>query len=341
MNSYLLSRDCHLVKGWFRSVLQDNTRNDYDFISESLFELLEKNNLIGENEFNVEDKNWLLKNEYIFYIGEIPEEAFPEINLSWKSPSIITNVIIENSIIHHVNRTFELLSNMNCYHGDVLIKNKEFCLPDIKTQNFKFIKFFIPYNEKKLSGRSNELVILYDSPLNEIRGNIIKTTKSLKKQNGASFEYFSINLKLFIESQKHHTYFNRKMYIGENGEIKNAPECDDEFGFIQDIKSESELNDIISSTEFQKYWYVYKDICDVCKDCEFRHMCIDNRVPHKRKKNEWYHKQECNYNPYIAKWEGEEGYNTLLECGVKSNENEFSIDRERIVEINKELWGIS
>ena len=62
------------------------------------------------------------------------------------------------------------------------------------------------------------------------------------------------------------------------------------------------------------------------------------RVPYQRPDREWYHKIECNYNPYIAKWKGEDGYRTLSDCGVISNENEFSIDHERIAKINEELW---
>jgi hypothetical protein len=69
-------------------------------------------------------------------------------------------------------------------------------------------------------------------------------------------------------------------------------------------------------------------------------MCVDNRLPHQRQSDsKWYHKTECNYNPYIAKWKGEEGYRTLAECGVTSNEQGFSIDHERIAKINDELWG--
>jgi hypothetical protein len=68
-------------------------------------------------------------------------------------------------------------------------------------------------------------------------------------------------------------------------------------------------------------------------------MCTDNRVPFKRKKNEWFHKTECFFNPYISKWKEEEGYKTLSECGVISNENGFSIDHDKIAEINKVLWG--
>jgi hypothetical protein len=137
----------------------------------------------------------------------------------------------------------------------------------------------------------------------------------------------------------HNTYFNRKLYIDSDGFIKNAPECEDSVGFIEDLNSLEDLKEIISTPAFQKYWFVHKDSCDICKGCEFRHMCVDNRIPYERTEKEWYHKIECNYNPFIAKWEGELGYKTLEECGVISNEKIFSIDHEKIQQINHELWG--
>ena len=162
----------------------------------------------------------------------------------------------------------------------------------------------------------------------------VNKSRSSKKRNSN----FRSNRNLFSESQYHHTYFNRKLYIGPNGEIKNAPECEETFGNIKDLNSVEDLKEIISTPAFQKYWFVHKDLCDVCKHCEFRHMCVDNRMPFERADNQWYHKIECNYNPFIAKWEGEIGYRTLSECRVFSNENEFSIDHDRIAEINKEIW---
>lgn len=86
--------------------------------------------------------------------------------------------------------------------------------------------------------------------------------------------------------------------------------------------------------------YIGKHLTDICCDCEFRFVCMDSRKPVKSKgSGKYYHTTECNYNPYIAKWKSEEGYRTLAECGVRSDESGFSIDHERIAEINKELWG--
>lgn len=166
----------------------------------------------------------------------------------------------------------------------------------------------------------------------------LPTFKIIKTDNPLSCIIHNPNLQLFTESQTHHTYFNRKMYIGAKGEIKNAPECEEEFGNINDLGSVEDLKQIIAIPEFQKYWFVHKELCDVCKDCEFRHMCVDNRLPYQRKDGSWYHKTECNYNPYICKWKDEEGYRTLEECGVVSNEKGFSINHEKITAINKTLW---
>ena len=75
----------------------------------------------------------------------------------------------------------------------------------------------------------------------------------------------------------------------------------------------------------------------MCKDCEFRNICVDIRVPYKRVENEWYHKSECNYNPYISKWKGEKDYLPIALCGVISNENGFTIDHKLIANINKQF----
>lgn len=120
--------------------------------------------------------------------------------------------------------------------------------------------------------------------------------------------------------------------------MKNAPGCQNSFGNINSLTS-VEIIEIVDSADFQKYWRIHKGLIDVCKHCEYRHMCVDNRVPVKRNEKQWYMTTECNYNPYIAKWKGEEGYRTLAECGVQSNEHGFRINRKKINQINKELWG--
>ena len=153
------------------------------------------------------------------------------------------------------------------------------------------------------------------------------------------YAQLSRNLDHFTEAQEHHTYFNRKLCIDTDGTIKNASECAEAFGNIADLTSADDLFQIISSPDFQKYWFIRKDQTDVCKDCEFRYLCTDNRVPVKRNDHEWYHTVECGYNPYISLWDDEDGYKTLSDCGVVSNQDVFSIDKEKIEAINRGLWA--
>ena len=147
-----------------------------------------------------------------------------------------------------------------------------------------------------------------------------------------------MNQNAFIESQSRNIYFNQKIFFDNLGNLNNSNLFNDHFGFIN-ILNYNQIYKIINSSEFNKIWFSSKEKIDICKDCEFRYMCQDERIPSFRNNNEWYHKTDCNYNPYLAKWQGEQGYKTLTECGVISNENGFSIDHEKITEINKELWG--
>ena len=62
----------------------------------------------------------------------------------------------------------------------------------------------------------------------------------------------------------------------------------------------------------------------------FRNICIDSRTPIQRKSGGWFFAEECNYNPYIAKWKGEDGYKPLIEIGVTSNKNGFSISKQKL-----------
>ena len=285
---------------------------------------------------------------------EIKNEKY----LIWKSPSLITNAIITISKKNKVESIFSslnlMLKNFICKH--IVISIVDFYTVNelkpiflsLSKRNIHSVLILLNYDEEYFTDEFGDLVnelklnikiLIIKSPFNKNYDDIIhfRIEKEFSKINSKNVNSFNSNIQLLTESQKHNTYFNRKLYISSSGKIKNAPETDQVFGYIQDIKSEKELKEIISTPDFQKYWFVHKDLIDVCKDCEFRHICVDNRIPIERSKDEWYYSLECNYNPYISKWENEEGYQTLEECGVISNEKGFSINHEKILKINDVL----
>ena len=94
---------------------------------------------------------------------------------------------------------------------------------------------------------------------------------------------------------------------------------------------------IINQPNFKELWNIRKEHTLICKDCEFRRLCVDNRIPHKIN-NRWTHSTECEYNPYISKWNFEEGYLSLKDSGVELVNGELLIDKEKLDLINNRLW---
>ncbi len=355
-NYFHLFSDCLAVKGYKQTTLTDYNMNNYIFIPNELTDIIIKLNKSDiktvkakfNNEFDTEIDMFcenLIKKKIAFYSHT--RLNFPSLNKVWAAPYKITNTLIElDSKINY--------ETLPCLVTDCLgIIIKEYCHNTIKVINLITEKvknntfqifIYCKTDEVNLKLISNTFTKLSHIHILNTNKNNIKNINGVvivysKNNNTINKDDFIINIPLFTESQKHNTYFNRKLYIGTNGEIKNVPLAPDIFGNINALEKTEEILTIIDSSEFQKYWYIHKGLIDVCKQCEFRHMCVDNRVPIKRTEKEWYFETECNYNPYIAKWQDEDGYKTLAECGIQSNASGFKINRKKLNAINKVLWG--
>ena len=309
----------NISKGYLKSIYIDFYNSNYSSF--------DKNKISQSNNFQLTRENYL----------------------DWNNPSAITNSIICLKNIDLFEKILNYLEQAICKH--IVLHFIDFLsIEEIKTYINKLLDYNIQsviiicqYDEIYFSDEFGDLIMelkinkklfVLNSPFEKNFEDTMFFTLKEKEYNYLKRKNeFVSNISLFSESQLHHTYFNRKLYIGPTGEIKNAPETEQVFGYIQDI-TEDELKEIISSPHFQKYWFVHKGLIDVCKECEFRHMCVDNRVPIERKSNEWYNSLECNYNPYIGKWEGEKGYLSLADCGVISNEKGFIMDHEKVRKIN-------
>ncbi|MDR1348812.1 MAG: SPASM domain-containing protein [Prevotellaceae bacterium] len=127
--------------------------------------------------------------------------------------------------------------------------------------------------------------------------------------------YFTQNIFHITEALHHNTYLHKKLFIDKSGNIKNCPFSETVFGNILN----DDVEKIITTSSFKKYWNIKKDDIEVCKDCEFRYVCTDCRVFIKESSNIYSQPANCNYNPYIAKWKGEEGYITVEEWLNKTN----------------------
>jgi SPASM domain peptide maturase of grasp-with-spasm system len=336
--NFILFSDCISVKGFNRSVICDMLNNKYHFIPNGLFDILETYNgkTIGfvKKEFNNEydeviDEyfDYLLSNKLIFF-NSTPK-LFPKIGLEWNSPSLITNIIIDyDVIIHDFNDLIRQFETIKCSYLQLrFFKNTSIDfitaiieLLDKQKSRIVSIDFILPYNDTLLKNELDLLlvdnprihsIILYNSPndknYNPLKkgnemGYLIFVKRNILSEKHCGIindEYFYSNIKLFSESQHHNTCLNRKISIDKHGSIKNCPSMEENFGNIKDITLEEALN----HPNFKKHWNITKDQIEVCKDCEFRHICTDCRAYLEEPQNQFSKPLKCGYSPYTNKWE--------------------------------------
>ena len=90
--------------------------------------------------------------------------------------------------------------------------------------------------------------------------------------------FFPVNIRAFSEAQNYNLYFNRNLFIGRNGELKNSKETVKIYGNIFKLTF-AQLKSIIESEEFQYLGKISKDQIEGCNKCSYRYICVDNRVP--------------------------------------------------------------
>lgn len=365
---YKLYTDIIPVNGYCRSAFYDFGKEKKWIVPNSLVKLIAKNNVLKkeiQDEQFTEYFNFLLEQKLIFKIPKLLNKLFPKINPKYFTYSFVNHLIIEINQESNWQKILIQISliekSLYCYHliiifdGDLSLYSEKLLqfLGNNELENFVSIGIkatvkegIIIENLVSKNNRINNFFLVDELTEKTYFDRTFKNTfiykvpsKIDKMYNTISADLFAINLTLFSESQEYNAYFNKKLYIEANGNIKNSPESEESFGNINEINSKEELLQIISDPKFKKYWRIPKSIIDVCKSCEFRHMCVDNRLPVKRNENEWFHLKECQYNPYIAKWKGENGYKTLAESGVSSTEDSFTVNKQKLNQINKKLWG--
>jgi len=346
---YKWAEDVILVKGYNRSCLYDLTRKSYDFVPNDFNTFIRKIEGKERKEINFilnkEELEWFKfcdEKEYFLLVPDNLFSSFEKISMKWESPSYINNAVVYNN--NYLRESIGLVDSLLC--RNIVI----FCETDVEIKkilseyftegNFQSVDFFVENCKNNIINyiKKENPIVGHIYTINNYTNNstnLDSLSNSIISKNSKTFH---IDINVFIESQEHNTYFNRKLLINNKGEVQNCSNDNIVFGHVNDINIETDIFPIVSSQAFQRYWKIHKDKIDVCMHCEFRHMCINNETPFERKDNTWYQKKECNYNPFISKWVGEDGYKHLDECGVRINDDGFKIDKNKLEVLNKELW---
>ena len=223
----------NISKGYLKSIYIDFYNSNYSSF--------DKNKISQSNNFQLTRENYL----------------------DWNNPSAITNSIICLKNIDLFEKILNYLEQAICKH--IVLHFIDFLsIEEIKTYINKLLDYNIQsviiicqYDEIYFSDEFGDLIMelkinkklfVLNSPFEKNFEDTMFFTLKEKEYNYLKRKNeFVSNISLFSESQLHHTYFNRKLYIGPTGEIKNAPETEQVFGYIQDI-TEDELKEIIAAT---------------------------------------------------------------------------------------------
>ena len=366
-NEYLhLFSCCLLIKGYRRSIIIDFQRRKIESIPNSLHSFITNDidlyslpelahKFKEQNSVFKEYLDFLLSKEICFICNSSEKKLFPTMSIDWDFPSIVSNSIIEifRKKKYNIQSAIKKLNELRCFHIELRIKkdsdfnksNLVNCLKFINNLSFHSISLVLDntaFSKDDLIFLCKEFlkintIIIFNSPKDESEkiSNVIFIYTKINISNchcGAiDTRYFSQSIDHFTESQHHNTCLNRKVCIDINGEIKNCPSLNKNFGNIRNTT----LAEAIEKPGFKDLWFINKDKVDVCKDCEFRHMCTDCRAFIKDPENIYSQPSKCPYNPYIAKWQREEGYVSVEECGAYKREKGFVVNKRKVNKLNK------
>lgn len=337
MNSKLYFKiftNCFIVKGINRSLILDIQRNFFQTIPTSMNEVLEsfinKKSLQevydfygDENKIIIDEYvDYLIKNDFGFFTNKQEFDLFIDMDRSFELPNFISNCIIEYSsiTISQLKKITNNLENLFCYNIQ-FISYEELSLEKLKSllvflnkTNFKSIELVIKHSNDiinfisqidKINFKITELII-HDSrnknkSINNKTFNVLFIDDEIKEFSHCGIvdeKYFDINKEKVLESVNYNSCLHKKISIDKIGNIKNCPSMVQSFGNIKDTTLEEALN----HPNFKKYWNITKDQIEVCKDCEFRHICTDCRAYVEDPINIYSKPLKCGYNPYTNEW---------------------------------------
>lgn len=324
---YKLFACCIPVKGHTRSIICDLQRIEYDFIPNALYEILTKheNQSIDQIKNQYDSEHWetideyfqfLINKEYVFECAETDVEKFPPIQLNWQSPSRITNVIIDldthtdidfNNLVDQLNFLGCDALQIRCFKKvNLAFLNK--VLIHFSISRLRHIDIYVKYDEATdysqllLDHPRISFITIHSSPYTKTDKSciyyIIDEIATSAHCGIINPDFFYPHIKMFTEAFNFNSCLNAKISIDEDGNIKNCPAMQTNYGNIKNTS----LSSVVSDSSFRELWNITKDKIMICQDCEFRYICTDCRAFIEDQNDILSKPAKCKYDPYTATW---------------------------------------
>lgn len=323
---------CEITEGHINSIVINTKEKEFIYVNSDILKIIEqssKKRILEIIEINKIDEEIIVKiftslieRKYGFYTSE--PDYFPQLVLDYFEGREITNVIIE--VDHNLLEIFgEIISQLDDLDVEAIeirvvcpILEDDFIeiMKVIYSSNIVSLDLYIPYTNEENSKCITKILIKHSNRLSavtfynadrfflEIIDGIqiiyMPTYDSLNKHCGSiNISEFNGNLKFISEAKHFNSCLNRKISIDVKGNIKNCPSMETIFGNVKN----THLREIISNKEFRFVWDISKDKILVCKDCEFRYICMDCRAYLDKPEDIQSKPLKCGYDPYKGEWD--------------------------------------
>jgi SPASM domain peptide maturase of grasp-with-spasm system len=236
--------------------------------------------------------DYLVSNDLGRYTDRSDE--FPKIDLTWESHSELSSAAIEVNTLegNRLEEVLHSLEELECRFLEIWFKgnSRSFSkLISLLEKNndapFRSVDLLTPYDAVDASAlasykeRVHKLTdfIIYNAPSNKKdNARRIYLSKRNPLKNGRWYkelerdEYIIVQ-DFFCESQQHNPYYNRKVCIDADGNIKNCFSHQQSFGNTRN----GELMNAVRSNEFRELWFACNDKVLEVKDSPYRYIWLN------------------------------------------------------------------
>jgi SPASM domain peptide maturase of grasp-with-spasm system len=313
-----------------RGLIIDSLNDVYYIVPNDLIKFIQRYNSWEMSKIKEKEKeNIEVVDEYVSFLTKINsiiwlhpkhfDRFVKNYNFESNIPNKITNAIVDfnGASIQNIEKVINLLNDLNIINVQFRIFKLELnneitsCLINhIENSSIWHVEILV----NKESSTPGSLELLSSSKRISYIITDYETEKYLPKLNHSKCsidsekscgnictKQFNTSYRFLAESKSFNTCLNRKLSIDAEGNIKNCPSMAMSYGNIND--PDVNIEAIVNSEEFQKVWYINKDKINICKVCEFRHVCTDCRAYLEDPEDIYSKPLKCGYNPYTTEWE--------------------------------------
>ncbi len=331
MKYFNLHANCIPVLGAKNAIICDVFRERYVQVPLEVAGLLEKDRTISllHDDPDILELAKVLEQDDWGHYTDSPE-LFPPISLAYDYAGKISNCIIDvqDVLMYPIEKLVEQLNDLGClgvqirFFTPVNVSYINGVVSAFTDSDIRFIELVLQYDAVQYSKEhlTRELfhhyrlknVYFFSSPFDDVvvfnkenSRHVVKAIYSTapfssERDCGSISEHnFSVNLQHFTEAKNFNSCLNCKLSVDKNGDIGNCPSMKQRFGSINTVG----LRDAISHPSFWVNPGIKKDDVSVCKDCEYRYICVDCRAYTQNEHDPYAKPAKCSYNPYEGEWE--------------------------------------